>query len=286
MSRSTASDPDRSRWDKTRKEKAIANEPASKTLRPFISSLEIGAPISHLNLTLIPLKGDGHAGLDYILGADAIEADTLTVTEVSEGGSIPELLVTSTAEEKILLLDGEELIGAKQNRILNTSILLPPEAGVKIPVSCVERGRWRRTSRRFGSGGYSPARLRALKSKHVTRSLRERGVAASDQGAVWDEVARCMSEAGTSSPTGAMHDAIHQRRASLEEYVHALEYPKGARGVVAAIDGNFAALDLLDRSETLERIWRRFVTGCALDAIRVEQRRGEPLTAEDVEVLL
>ena len=158
-------------------------EQASHVLRPFVASLVVGDPINHLNLTVIPLRGNGQAPIDYVLGSDAIEAGTLTVTEIDEGGSVPELLVISTTDQMVLLLDGEELIGAKQNRILNTSILLPPRANkVKIPVSCVEQGRWRHVSPAFAMGSYSPSRLRARKSRHVSRSLMEHGVAASDQG--------------------------------------------------------------------------------------------------------
>ena len=40
----------------------------------------------------------------------------------SHGGSVPELKVINKAEIPILLLDGEELVGAKQNRVLNTTM--------------------------------------------------------------------------------------------------------------------------------------------------------------------
>lgn len=45
------------------------------------------------------------------------------------------------------LLDGEELVGAKQNRILNLSILVPGQTSLEIPVSCVEQSRWSRLYR-------------------------------------------------------------------------------------------------------------------------------------------
>jgi len=84
----------------------VPAEQAHHTLRPFVASLVVGDPISHLNLTIIPLRGNGQAPIDYVLGADAIEAGTLTVTEISEGGSVPELLVTSTTDQMVLSKDG------------------------------------------------------------------------------------------------------------------------------------------------------------------------------------
>jgi len=255
-------------------------------LTGFLEALEVGDPFGHRNLTLIPLGGNGSANLDYVLGADAIEAGTLTVTEVSEGGSVPELLVKSTAETMVLLLDGEELVGAKQNRILNTSVLLPPKAETLIPVSCVEQGRWHHASRAFQAGGYSPSKLRARKSRDVGRSLRSSGEARSDQAGVWEEVESAMAAVDADSPTMAMHDAIDQRRDSIDSYVEALAYPDGARGIVVAINGRFAAIDLFDQADTLRRIWPRLVTGYALDAIGRPGKKGRRLTAKGARALL
>ena len=261
-------------------------DPEHERLTKFLAPLQPGEPFGHGSLTLIPFSGNGNGKLDYVLGADAIEAGTLTVTEVDEGGSVPELLVKSDAETMILLLDGEELIGAKQNRILNTSVLLPPKAETRIPVSCVEQGRWHRTSREFRTGSYSSSSLRARKSRDVGRNLRSRGKAASDQGAVWEEVAIGIDAAGVDSPTGAMHDVVEKQRDSLGSYLDALPYPDNARGIIAAIGGKFAAADCFDQPDTLRRIWPRLISGYALDAIADETGETKTFSAKAVQVLL
>jgi hypothetical protein len=47
----------------------------------------------------------------------------IEAAEVNETGSVPELKVINRSPEMVLLLDGEELVGAKQNRIVNITIL-------------------------------------------------------------------------------------------------------------------------------------------------------------------
>ena len=82
----------------------------------------------------------------------------LTVQEVSEGGSVPELLVDNMGDIRVLFIEGEELVGPKQNRILNTSILVAAKSKTKIPVSCVEHGRWGYKSKFFGSAVHTRPR--------------------------------------------------------------------------------------------------------------------------------
>ena len=258
----------------------------ARTLAEVVATLEVAEVIGHRNLTLAPLRGEGRRQLDYILAAEAISDGTLTVTEVSEAGSVPELLAVNSGEKMILLLDGEELVGAKQNRILNTTVLLKPKSRTKIPVSCVEQGRWHHVSHEFVSGNYSPSTLRARKSRGVTASLRQRGRAESNQGEVWEDVAHCITAAGASAPTMAMRDVVEHRRESLDQYVAALPYPEDACGVVVAIDGTFVAADIFDRPDTLRRIWPRLVTGYAMDAIGHGKDNPGTFSAKAASVLL
>jgi hypothetical protein len=50
-------------------------------------------------------------------------------------------------------MSGEQLLGAKQNRVLNISIMVASKSDLPIPVSGVEAGRWRYQSRKFASSG-------------------------------------------------------------------------------------------------------------------------------------
>ena len=91
-------------------------------MQEIIASLEglaIGAPQVHRNLVLFPLLSATDAAGDYVLLDEALERKFARITEVSEGGSVPELAFENDSAGKILLVDGDELIGARQNRIVN-----------------------------------------------------------------------------------------------------------------------------------------------------------------------
>jgi len=244
--------------------------------------------IGHGNLTLVPLRGEGHQQRfqGYLLAPEAIDAGALTVTEVDESGTVPELLAVNDADRPVLLIDGEELQGAKQNRILNTSVLLPPKSKTRIPVSCVEEGRWSHVSSTFKAGNYAPSSLRQRKSRDVQHSLRARGRAESDQGAVWDSVAEHIDACAAAAPTRAMSDAMATLGEALGRYQEALPYPSGTCGVVAAVRGRFVAADAFDSPATLEAIWARLVASYAMDAEAANGKGGKPFTAKAVEVLL
>src|SRR5580704_5666256 len=114
------------------------------SLKDDFARIRVGTPTIYRNLTVFPLlrPEPACAEPDYLLAEDAIGQGLAEITELPGGGSVPELQFANNSPRAVLLLDGEELIGAKQNRVLNLTILASPKAVTVIPVSCVEAGRW------------------------------------------------------------------------------------------------------------------------------------------------
>lgn len=113
---------------------------AVREIDQSFASLRIGTAAVHLNLALFPLYDDREKPSEYLLLDDALDRKLARVTEVSADGRVPELAFENDSAEKILLVDGDELVGAKQNRVLNLSILVGSRQKLVIPVSCVEAG--------------------------------------------------------------------------------------------------------------------------------------------------
>jgi hypothetical protein len=248
--------------------------------------IRIGNPIRHDRLSIFPLFADPLPSVKYILGAEALADGTVVVEEVSESGSVPKLSVTNTTPFLVLFLEGEQLIGAKQNRILNTSILVAANSKATLPVSCVEQGRWRFKTKQFGSSDTcSPSKVRHALKASVSDSIIMGSGHKSDQGRVWEEVAKSQQRHGVSSETMAMEDTFDSHRDSLAKLQKQFGYVEGAYGVAVALGKQVVALDLFDKPATCQKVWNRLLSGCFLDSL-VSEGTDELAETRDVEMLL
>ena len=122
-------------------------------------------PETYKNIAIVPIIALANGAFQYLTVGEALAAQKIAITETSTAGSVPELMVINRGNKPVLLVDGEELAGAKQNRVLNTSILLKEASETKIPVSCTEQGRWAYSSGSFSeSGNVMAYKSRARKS--------------------------------------------------------------------------------------------------------------------------
>lgn len=262
-----------------------------QVIQDSLAALKLGAPQAHRNLAFFPLlaPGDdsGDAATAYLLLDEALERKFARVTEVSGAGSVPELAFENTSAEKILLVDGDELIGAKQNRVINLSILVGGGKSIKIPVSCVEQGRWSYRTSEFGSAKRSLfAKARAKKMGRVSASLRQSGTRQANQGEVWADIADKNTLFQTHSPTGAMEDTYVSRGEQLDTYTRAFRAEPRQRGAVAAIDGKVVGLELFDSAATFTKFLDKLVRSYALDALETVNDKTLAPSAEDVKRFL
>jgi len=179
-----------------------------------LQAVRFGEAQHYKNMVIVPIISPEDGRFQYLTLGEALATGNIAVTEVSTGGSVPELMVVNRGNKPVLLIDGEELAGAKQNRVLNTSILIKEVSETKIPVSCTEQGRWSYASQAFSeSGNVMAYKSRSKKTRSVQCSLEESGVHHSNQGEVWDGIAELQAKAGGSSATSAMSDIYANQRA-------------------------------------------------------------------------
>lgn len=243
------------------------------SLNHILDPITPGEPLTRVNLTLIPLSaGETGPAVSHLLLDEALETGVLEVGELNEDGAVNTILVRNKGDRPVLILDGEELVGAKQNRMVNATALIGPETEVKVPVSCVERGRWRYNSPRFEQAGvFGYSALRMKKASQVACSLQQRREFTADQGAIWQEIDRKQAHMGARSETDALHDVYRDLRSEMERYVAGLEPQPEQTGVACFINNRFTCLDLFSDPATLGKVWVKLITSYAMDALEHQQ---------------
>jgi hypothetical protein len=218
---------------------------------------------------VFPLFSEVEVQPDYLTLAEALAQGYVRIEEVSLHGSVPELRVVNRSSRSVLLLDGDEVVGARQNRVLNTTVLVGPERELVIPVSCVEQGRWAyRANRGFTSENRMMfSRARAEKMAQVSRSMKTSGTRASDQSAVWEMIARKEAALGSDSETRAMSDSYRRVQNELAKYRARLHPLPRQVGAVFALDGEPVGLEVFDAPRTLHATFSRLVDSYAMDAL-------------------
>jgi hypothetical protein len=217
---------------------------------PMPLPAQLDEPTIHRGITVVPLFPRRDPGAAYTT-LDAALRRGLQITETSAAGSVPELVVANPLDEWVLLYDGEELVGAKQNRILNLTVLVAAESVTPIPVSCVEAGRWDRRSHAFAAARHTAGpelRLRKARALGMNALARGRG-----QHEVWDAVAEQADRRGVASPTAAHADMFAQHERALAELRAAFPARPGQCGMILVLpDGQLVDGYLMDALDQLD----------------------------------
>ncbi len=237
-------------------------------LHSALMNLEVTEPVTVDRLQAFGLRWRLPGELTYLTLDEALSAEALEVTEISEAGSVPELKAVNKGDSMVLLLAGDMLVGAKQNRVLNASLMVPARSETAVPVSCVEKGRWGYRSRKFGgalSGSHS--KLKRMMARMAAEGYRKSGKPESNQGEVWHEVDRKLYAMKSASPTYALEQAFADRQSKLDECVAGLHLPEDCCGVAFAFDGRLVGVELFDVPQTLAKVLPKLVRAYVLDAM-------------------
>jgi hypothetical protein len=242
---------------------------------PITLPAQAGEAATHHGITLVPLFPRRNPAADYLTLRPALRRG-LVVTERGAEGSVPELLVANPLRQPVLLYDGEELLGAKQNRILNLTVLVAAESRTPIPVSCVEAGRWRRSSVAFAAAAHTAGpELRLRKARALGTDALARGVA---QHEVWDAVADQAGRRGVVSATAAHAAMFTQHEAALADLRADFPLQPGQCGSVVVLPDGRACLDYLSRPDAYAEHHVKLLDGYLMDAL--DQVDRPPVGAE------
>jgi hypothetical protein len=243
--------------------------------------LTLGGPQLAGPLAVFPVFGPAPR-LAYRSFAEAAALGAL-VKELDGTASVNDVTLGNPTNLPLLAYEGEEILGAQQNRTFDVSVLLDVQATARVPVSCVEQERW--DGRRHGEAfSVSPqaadptlrARKRAVANRRALVGMEARA----DQCEVWNDVSERLRDHGVDSESLAMSDLYDHKRKDIDSLVEPIAYVNGSIGSVAMVSGRPVALDLVSRPEVFCSLFPRLVQGYALDALEADDVEADPFEAE------
>jgi hypothetical protein len=241
------------------------------SIKNLIENAKFGEAQRFKNLSIFPVSFNSENVIDYISLDLAISKNYVKINEVTESGNVNTLFVENSSEYNVLLLDGEELIGAKQNRVLNTTILIAKNSKTEVPVSCVERGRWRYESREFKtSNRIMSSSIKSKKMEDVSFNLKmnpDSNDYRSDQGRVWSSVDELLVKRKIHSGSSAMSDAFDSSSDEMEKYMQNFKITENQNGIVIAINGKIIGFEFISNVQVFSQYFPKLMRGFIIDAV-------------------
>ena len=223
-----------------------------------IASYELMESQTHKNVAVIPIKTPINHNVDLLTLKKGFELDLVSVKEC-EHSTVNTIIVENKSVVPLLLVDGEEIVGGDQNRIMDASILIAPQSEMKVPVNCTEHGRWGFKSEFKQSEHIANYRTRLAKH-HAFRSN------GSVQQAVWDSIDELETSRSFSSPTQAMSESYENAKADLDEFLDAFSVVEGQSGIVVLIDGEVRGFEVFLNSEIYREYHEKIIKSYLINA--------------------
>jgi hypothetical protein len=220
--------------------------------------------VTFQNLTIIPVRSpELGETVDITTLDEMIESGKVLIKEVSRSGQVNALALQNTSDQYIFIMAGEILSGAKQDRILQQDVLLPPNSNrTVVPAFCVEQGRWQYKSANFSSKGLN-APIAVRQSAKVSK----------EQSSVWREVRGINQSMDAQTPTDTLQatfQSAKMKQARQKYWGHFAQIPdkyKGVNGVVVLVNGRVMVADLFSKQSIFRRLWNKLLDSYVAEAI-------------------
>ncbi|WP_067041747.1 ARPP-1 family domain-containing protein [Methanobrevibacter sp. YE315] len=222
------------------------------------SNVELLNPQTHKHMTIVPLKTEHSYKLDILTLKKGFELGLVEVKECKHS-TVNTLIVKNKSIDPLLLVDGEEVVGGDQNRIVNSTILIAPQSLSKISVSCTEHGRWKyksefRSSAHIANYKTRRAKLRAKRSNMPV------------QQEVWSSIDDLEESIDFSSDTSAMSESYESQKINHAEFLKAFEIVDGQNGALIILNGEIKGFELFLNPEIYSQFHEKIIKSYLIDS--------------------
>lgn len=222
-----------------------------KTFRKHVQQIGI--------LSLIQFESLEGEGTAFLPAVPAMEKGDMVVKELRQEGAVNRLLAINQSDNYLLLTDMDLLKGARQNRVVNRSVLIAPRSKQEIQVSCVERSRWSYDSPKFKSGPeVMDIKMRAAKADSLRMEMEDdmdyhpsASPPESTQSKIWRLIQDEMIAHNVINETEDYTSLLDQKK----EHFHAMQqfsFEKGCNGIAVFEGRKLVCFDIFGNEQVYE----------------------------------
>jgi len=226
---------------------------------------------SNGNISIVQFSTLENNTLEYISGPKALEEKFIVLKEVSEQANVNKIYLKNISSHYVFFMDGDIITGAKQNRVLNTSVLLAPKSKIILPVSCVEQGRWNYSKPVFDkSPDIGTSILRAKKAKSVNENLKRDKSFIADQGEVWEEVHLNCISTNEYSDTSDFNVLYERKSDEFDKILKSFKAENEANGISVFVKNKLLHIEIFNHTDIYSEYFTKIIRSAALETYRLK----------------
>lgn len=239
------------------------------------------------NLTVIPIQTASTVKQDILTLKKGLEMGIVIVEECNPS-TVNKVQVTNKAITPLILVDGDEITGAMQNRIINTTTLVPPKATIEVSVSCTEHGRWQYQNEDYWGLNKKPAKSCFKSSDYIansrTRTVKHQAILENRdfQSEVWSSISDLESDISFKSKTSALNDSYENLKSQQDEYLKHFKLQNGQCGLIAVVNNEIKGIEFFYTPGIYREYHEKILRSYIIDEI-ADERKGVENQSNDLE---
>lgn len=219
---------------------------------------ELGEIQSHKNMAIVPIITPQSHNTDFLTLKKGLELDLVEVVEC-EKSTVNIIQIKNKSVSPLILIEGEEILGSMQNRIINTTTVISPKTTAHVNVNCTERGRWHPVSSKFRQSEY----MANSRTRHSRMSASFKKM--SPQSHVWESIENLEADNSFRSKTNAMSESYDNLKADHDEFLKSFHIDENQSGVVVIFNGEIKGFELFYNHEIYEEYHQKVLKSYLID---------------------
>ena len=228
-------------------------------------NFNVSEPAEKNNITTFFLSSIEKNNNKYLSFSEAIAKNQVQISEVNKEGILTKLSVSNKSSDNIIILNGELIIGTqiRQDRIVDSTVLIPGYATVLINTFCGEQYRWspRLSNKISTSESLYFSSGRANNAADINNKLRK-------QCRIWSEISEKISDFNVKSFTNSVDQIYKKKKVNVEEIVNFFKIPSEAVGVALGINHQLVNIDIFSNNYMLQTYLPKIIRSIALDSFK------------------